>query len=254
MTLHENALDRAPERMEKAEMRQFCHELVASVSRLMQLYEEAGEQSPMTRLRELRGDSRADVAERVCNLQPEYLSWFVLNQLASEGHSELATELWKQTLSHAKDHILAGESAYDAIRLPQDSPLEKARFKVLVQDFSHAWRPIGGIEWSLIHQLAQAQILYERWLRKHVDRMTLQGVEDEGLVSKSRSMGRGSWAAPRVTDAEAIEQAQQMADRFQKAHLRIIRALRDLRRHAPLVIRNAEQVNVAEKQVNVKVK
>ncbi len=43
-----------------------------------------------------------------------------------------------------------------------------------------------------------------------------------------------------------------MVFRFQNQFVKLLRALRDLRRHAPsLVIQNAGQVNVGQQQVNV---
>jgi len=43
-----------------------------------------------------------------------------------------------------------------------------------------------------------------------------------------------------------------MVDRFNRIFLRTLRALRDLRKHSPtLIVQNAGQVNVADKQVNV---
>ena len=55
-----------------------------------------------------------------------------------------------------------------------------------------------------------------------------------------------------MDDAEAIEQAMAMGDRFNRIFLRTLRALRDLRRYAPtVVVQNAGQVNVGGQQVNV---
>jgi hypothetical protein len=55
-----------------------------------------------------------------------------------------------------------------------------------------------------------------------------------------------------MSEAQAIEQAACMIDRFNKIFLRTLRALRDLRRYAPAVIvQNAGQVNVGGQQVNV---
>ena len=43
-----------------------------------------------------------------------------------------------------------------------------------------------------------------------------------------------------------------MVDRFNRIFLRTLRALRDLRKHSPaLIVQNAGQVNVGDKQVNV---
>ena len=60
------------------------------------------------------------------------------------------------------------------------------------------------------------------------------------------------WLPPRVTEAEAIEQAMGMAERWNRMFLRTLRALRDLRRYAATVmIQNAGQVNIGGQQVNV---
>jgi hypothetical protein len=65
------------------------------------------------------------------------------------------------------------------------------------------------------------------------------------------SRGVGDALSP---EADAVEQAAELADRFRRAYHASIRALRDWRRY-PVVIQNAEQVNIAAdggQQVNVK--
>jgi hypothetical protein len=64
----------------------------------------------------------------------------------------------------------------------------------------------------------------------------------------------GAWEMPYQREADAVEQAAELADRFRRAYHASIRALRDWRRY-PVVIQNAEQVNIAAEggqQVNVK--
>ena len=54
-------------------------------------------------------------------------------------------------------------------------------------------------------------------------------------------------------DAEALEQAGAMVDRFNRILLRTLRALRDLRRYSgPVIVQNGGQLNVANQQVNVR--
>jgi hypothetical protein len=49
-----------------------------------------------------------------------------------------------------------------------------------------------------------------------------------------------------------LEQAAGMVDRFNRIFLRTLRALCDLRRHSPqVIVQNAGQVNVADKQINL---
>jgi hypothetical protein len=75
------------------------------------------------------------------------------------------------------------------------------------------------------------------------------------LESDSKQIkANNGFRLPRVSEAQAMDQAAQMVDRFNRIYMRSLRALRDLRRHAPtLVVHNAAQINVAENQVNVDV-
>ena len=57
---------------------------------------------------------------------------------------------------------------------------------------------------------------------------------------------------PRVTVAEAMDQAEAMVERCHRLHIRTLRELRELRRQAPpVVVRRAGQVNIAGQQVNL---
>jgi hypothetical protein len=56
----------------------------------------------------------------------------------------------------------------------------------------------------------------------------------------------------RLSDAQAVEQAAAMVDRFGRMFARSLRALQNLRRHTPpVVVQNAGQVNVGHQQLNV---
>ena len=73
----------------------------------------------------------------------------------------------------------------------------------------------------------------------------------EGTKQK-RDIGRNGWWEPRTLGAaEALDQSAQMAERWQKLFVRALRALRDLRRHAPPVVLAApgSQVNVRRNQI-----
>jgi len=61
----------------------------------------------------------------------------------------------------------------------------------------------------------------------------------------------GGWKSPYQSEADAIEQAHRLADGYNRQFLRVLRQLRDLRRYAPVVIQNAQQVNVGSQQLNV---
>jgi len=55
----------------------------------------------------------------------------------------------------------------------------------------------------------------------------------------------------RLSDAERLERAVTMVERFHRMYLRTLQALRDLRRRAALVVRSSAQVNITQQQVNV---
>jgi hypothetical protein len=50
---------------------------------------------------------------------------------------------------------------------------------------------------------------------------------------------------PYVHEQAAVEHAAQMADRWNRIYMRTLRNLRDLRRYSPVMINNAQQVNIA---------
>jgi hypothetical protein len=77
--------------------------------------------------------------------------------------------------------------------------------------------------------------------------LRVEGFRDDRL---QREQAR--WQAPRQSDADALQQAAEMVDRFNRIFLRTLRALSDLRRHGPTVIvKKGGQLNVAEQQVNL---
>jgi hypothetical protein len=99
----------------------------------------------------------------------------------------------------------------------------------------------------LIDVLAQAQASWLYWMGTLTTWTTLESASGKRLREE-----HGCWQPPRVRDAEAVEQAAAMAERFNRIFLRTLRALRDLRRYTPaVVVQNAGQVNVAGQQVNV---
>lgn len=72
------------------------------------------------------------------------------------------------------------------------------------------------------------------------------------LYEEDRKLA-GCW--PRQEAADAIEQAQRLADGYHRQYMRTLRQMRDLRRYAPpVIVNNGGQVNVAAnggQQINV---
>jgi hypothetical protein len=110
-------------------------------------------------------------------------------------------------------------------------------------------RPTGGraTASSGSSSTAQAQAGYLSWLRL----LTLR-TELERVTSDKRHQEEARWGPPRQSDADAIDQAAAMMERYNRIFLRTLRALCDMRRHgSPVIVQNGGQMNVAQQQVNV---
>lgn len=78
-------------------------------------------------------------------------------------------------------------------------------------------------------------------------RTTLESVTNDRLHNDE-----GRWAPPRPSDAEALDRAAAMMDRYNRVFLRTLRASCDTRRHGgPVIVKKGGQMNVAQRQVNV---
>ena len=108
------------------------------------------------------------------------------------------------------------------------------------------WQPANAGEPLLVDTLAQTYASYLSWLKD------LTMYEEAEFARHDPSHPDARFELPRVSRVEAMEQAAAMVLRFNRLHLRTLRALRDLRRYAPTVmIQNAGQVNIGQQQVNV---
>jgi hypothetical protein len=95
--------------------------------------------------------------------------------------------------------------------------------------------------------MAQAQAGYLFWLQTLPIRTQLKSCTND-----RRHRDEGKWQPPRQSDADALEQAAAMMDRYNRIFLRTLRALCDMRRHGrPVIVQNGGQMNVAQQQVNL---
>jgi hypothetical protein len=172
---------------------------------------------------------------------------------AVEENPEMATLCMRSLFNGAEDSIKAGMYAANAVDCK--SPFERAQFSFIRKAFIDEWQPRGGIEASLVDMLAQCYVAWQYWLSRS---FSIANNEDTVIEQKKRNKtayNEGGWQAPRLTASEYLEHATQMADRFNRMFLRILRQMRDLRRYVvPVTINNPEQVNIAAdggQQVNV---
>ncbi len=64
---------------------------------------------------------------------------------------------------------------------------------------------------------------------------------------RAQAEANSVWLPPRLDQAEAIEQAVMLADRYQRASLRLLRALRNQRQLFDALVVTGGQLNMAEK-------
>jgi len=114
-------------------------------------------------------------------------------------------------------------------------------------ELTDAWRPRHAQEQHLIDQMAQWQALMEFWQDTFTTVTALVARRKRG-----KSQDAPPWEPPGIADAEALEGAARMAERFQRLYLQVLRALQDQRRiNPPVIVRRAARVNIAQQQVNV---
>ena len=175
----------------------------------------------------------------------EQVSWFSLSRLI-EADPAAGWSIWDRVRAEAHEELVSGHRA--ALTLCwNDSPWSRAQFLAIRQAFIEEWQPRGGIELTLIDQMAQAHSLYLHWIeRAHVQASL------EGSKQKRDMSANGRWQPRTLGTAETLDQSAQMAERWQKLFVRALRALRDLPRHAPHVVLAGpgSQVNVGQQQIN----
>lgn len=176
----------------------------------------------------------------------DQIEWRELGALAEANPAE-ALARWEEVKQAARDEITSGFRCAD-IGGENIKPFERARFIALHEQLEEGWQPRNGVEHSLIDMLAQTLSLFQYWTQiAHVRAVSASSE----LYEESREY-EGCWPRPRQDAADAIEQAQRLADGYHRQYMRTLRQMRDLRRYAPpVIVNNGGQVNVANQQVNV---
>jgi hypothetical protein len=141
-----------------------------------------------------------------------------------------------------------------------------ARFLGVRQSYIDDWQPKGAIELGLLDMLVQTYFQWQFWLEQAIKRSQTPEREEAPQYTQwkekhqeecERAFGyrlEGNWFRPYVSEEQAINHASQMADRWNKAYMRTLRQLTNLRRLSPVIINNPNQVNLATdggQQVNV---
>jgi hypothetical protein len=148
---------------------------------------------------------------------------------------------------------------YASQALDLNLPFEKGQFSFIRLSFIEDWQPRGGIEASMVDMLAQCYVAWQYWLTRSFQTANNQDTVKEQRIKNKKSerqrWDEGDWQTPRLTAVEYLDHCTQMADRFNRMYLRVLRQMRDLRRYSvPVTINNPKQVNIAAEggqQVNL---
>ena len=183
---------------------------------------------------------------------PSGLEWHDLSY-AEQNEPGSAPEVYAHIKQAARDHLENGERAAEVVAHELSRPWIRARYLALRESFIADWKPTGSIELRLIEMMAQLYTAYEHWMGLSVQRVAFDWEQEHYNIRE-----RGKWRVISVAGDAEVNQAAEMADRFNRLFLRTLRQLRDLRRYSvPVMINNPQQVNIATEggqQVNVQKK
>ncbi len=240
-----------------AELAASQRELVATITRQIDFYVAGYGLSPTEAAAKAR-DLGLNVPE---DRSPDQISWFDLSNLM-EADSERGRALWVSVKAAAQEELVTGIRLARSVEAQVGGrPYERAQVLAIAAALRTALAPRDGLEELLIHQMACAYELHLRWqevaVRRgkqeawHGDRDRRRELERMRPAQRERYEAMEGWVPSRVSDAEAIEQAVMIAERYQRAFLRLLAAFRETRRLVGILVVAEGQINIGEQQVNV---
>ncbi len=175
------------------------------------------------------------------HLTPADFSW---HDVAEEWHhdKDAGLALWERIKQIARDELCEGRTGAVAIEGYNERPLRRAEYLAVWVALADGLRPTNGAERLLIDGMAQALMMQRHWLQRMVQ------TESRDTIRRGRSPHDG-FEPPRLSEAEAVDRAVAMQDRFQRQFLRLMKCYRDGRRLLGSMTVLGGQVNVAEKQI-----
>jgi hypothetical protein len=232
-------------------------EMVAAVTRQIAYYVELMEMAP----EEASARARACLSEEPDARGADQVSWHDLANLI-EHDAERGQAAWQRLKDEAAQELAMGVRTARSLERPVTSwPYQRAQFIAVLDGLRASLAPRDGLETLLVQQMASALELNLRWQQIVVQRMETevwQGERDKRRALESMSPAQREryqqmegWLPPRLAESDALEQAVLMADRYQRAFLRLLKAFRDNRRQFEALIVAGGQVNIGERQVNV---
>ncbi len=227
--------------------------LLAQLERKQQGYVVPGEHDDLAQMREftrfaIDGFERIgrEGGGHIDHRQPDELTWDTIS--AEWARDEAAGRvLWEKVKQTARYELAVGKTGAEAVEGYRARPFARAQYSAIREALADGLQPRNGMEWLLIDGMAEAWLMNLHWLHRHVQTESLETYRVERDIRQ-----REEWQPPRLGDAEAVDRAALMADRFQRQFLRLMRAYRDQRRLlGAVVVAAGGQLNVAEQQVNL---
>ena len=170
---------------------------------------------------------------------PDQVQWHYFDAIARHDPAA-ARRRWEEVKDAASGELRTGDRAAVAVNGAGDSCWSRARFLALRGELVDSLGPRNAAELLLIDQMTAFQIQLWDWqstLTAYASLATL------GMRQKQSEHG-----PPRLTYAEAMEQAATMVERFQRMFHRALAAFQAQRRQTRVVVRRAGQVNLAHNQ------
>jgi hypothetical protein len=187
-----------------------------------------------------------DGGERALAGPPDQVSWLDLH-LVARTDPDRAAARWEEVKRAALEELRTGHRAARAVEAAANGPWQRAQFLALREELAADWQPRNGIERQLLDTMAQAQAGYLYWVHMLTIRTELESVTNDRRLKEE-----AKWGPPRQSDADALDQAAAMMDRYNRIFLRCLRSMCDMRRHsAPVIVQKGGQMNVAQQQVNL---
>ncbi len=204
------------------------------------------------------------------------LSFYALDHLF-RANSDLAEQVWDEVKEAAAQDFLSGHFAAELFERTewQKNVWKRAHFVAVFQMMIESYKPRDAIEHQMVEMAAVEYFLWRHWTQEHLQRATTEPRRENYDYKEWREKQKeiwcrqsgqkrpiqgqwiaGAWELPYQREAEAVEKAAELADRFRRAYHASIRALRDWRRY-PVIVQNARQVNIAAdggQQVNLQKK
>lgn len=157
--------------------------------------------------------------------------WLALNTLL-DADPATAAIVWRRIADDAASYVSEGYAVADALNY--ETPWQRAQFLVIRRALIDEWQPTA-VEGLLLDIVAHSYVSYLYWAGK---------VQERGATYPHKGDG-----PPLQSVADAIDQAAQMMDRFNRLQMRTIRSLRDLRRSGVVVVAQpGSQVNIGQQQ------